>query len=133
MLTLSRLVPQYLVFSVLKRRRSLQELARRAWTDPSGTNGRRAHAETAVVAGVVRLHNLLGGPDDDCVPRSLLLYRELSRLGADPTLCIGFKRAEAALLGHAWVEVDGHAVGEVDVQAAGFATQLTFGKRGVQI
>ncbi len=32
------------------------------------------------------------GATDDCLPRSLVLYRELSRQGVDPELVIGFGR-----------------------------------------
>ena len=132
--TILRLAPQYAFFALLKRRVSLQRLAHVAWREPRATPRttaiRQPREEARIIACIVRLHRLLGGRDDDCVPRSLLLYRELSRLGANPKLCVGFKSAEAELLGHAWVEVDGRMVGETDPGPAGFSKQLTFGGKG---
>lgn len=142
--TLARLAPQLVFFRMMKRRISLERLAQWAWKgEPpngtaiqgnTGTTGPRAaryaDEEARVIACVVRLHQLLGGRDDDCVPRSLLLYRELSRLGADPRLCVGFKPAEGGVVGHAWVEVAGRAVGEADPVPAGFNKQLVFGEGG---
>ena len=136
--TLARLAPQQLFFRIMKRRVSLERLAQWAWKGESEANGsaspsrppRRPSEEARIIACIVRLHQLLGEEDDDCVPRSLVLYRELSRLGADPRLCVGFRSTEAGVLGHAWVEVDGKVVGETDPRVAGFNKQLTFGDGG---
>lgn len=44
---------------------------------------------------------------DNCLERSLLAYRFLSRGSADPRLVIGVRKPEDEMLGHAWVVVDG--------------------------
>ena len=139
--TLTRLAPQLLLFRLMKRRMPLERLARWAWKGESTDRetasdrqaARRLKKEARVIACVVRLHHLLGGGDDDCVPRSLLLYRELSRLGADPRLCVGFKSVADGVAGHAWVEMNGRVVGEADPLPAGFNKQLVFGEGGREL
>jgi len=49
---------------------------------------------------------------DNCLDRSLLAYRYLLAAGASPSLVIGFERPDDAVLGHAWLLVDGRPVGE---------------------
>lgn len=48
----------------------------------------------------------------NCLERSLLFYRFLSEAGVDPTLVIGVRRDDAAVAGHAWIEVDGRVFAE---------------------
>ena len=68
-----------------------------------------AREETAVrLAG--RLWRSSDGP---CLERSIALYRELGRMGADPVLVLGVRATgggEESHEGHAWVEVDGRAL-----------------------
>ena len=55
--------------------------------------GPRDHkVERRLAASVLRLSQLLSLSDRDCLQRSLLLYRLLSRAGANPILVIGFRR-----------------------------------------
>lgn len=72
-----------------------------------------AREELAVrLAG--RLWRSGGGP---CLERSIALYRELGRMGADPVLVLGVRAAgcgEETHEGHAWVEVDGRALLELE-------------------
>jgi Transglutaminase-like superfamily len=68
--------------------------------------------------------------DRDCLQRSLLLYRVLSRAGADPTLVVGFQRLDSRIMGHTWVLIDGHAVIESDADLIRFSPALRFGPRG---
>ena len=42
-----------------------------------------------------------------CLRRSLLLYRFLRRAGLPARLCIGVRRENDALQGHAWIEIEG--------------------------
>jgi hypothetical protein len=79
---------------------------------------------------VLRLSQLAGLPDRDCLQRSLLLYRVLSRAGAEPTLVVGFNRINDQMLGHAWVVVDGHSVIEADTDLLRFTPTFSFGSRG---
>ena len=123
-LTILRLLPFYLRFARLKTRVPLDELAQRAATSP-GMHTPQPTEEARIVACVLRLHRLVGSRNDDCLPRSLLLFRELSRLGADPILSVGFREDGDRIAGHAWVEVRGTVVGEED-PAKTFMKTLTF-------
>ena len=86
-----------------------------------------------MAARVFRLSQLIGLLDRDCLHRSLLLYRVLSRAGADPRLVIGFQRMNGRILGHAWVIVDGHAVIEPEVDLLRFSPVLGFGLKGAPL
>jgi hypothetical protein len=92
-------------------------------------NSRDCIAEQYLVASVQRLSELIGLPDRDCLQRSLLLYRLLSRSGAAPKLMIGFRQTEGKVLGHAWVTVDGQPIME-DVTLLPFSPAFGFGQRG---
>jgi hypothetical protein len=72
----------------------------------------------------------MGWADRDCLQRSLLLYRVLSHVGADPTLVVGFKRTNGRIRGHAWVTVHGHTLVEPEAQLLEFSPALRFGLRG---
>ncbi len=65
-----------------------------------------------------------------CLQRSLLAYRYLSELGADPRLVLAVGKTDGALRGHAWVIVDGHAVGERAEMPESFVPITSFGARG---
>ena len=47
-----------------------------------------------------------------CLRRSLVLYRHLVRMGEDPELWVGVRKEEGDLAGHAWVRLQGKALGE---------------------
>src|SRR5262249_31997015 len=83
-----------------------------------------------LTASVLRLSQLTGLPDRDCLQRSLLLYRVLSRAGAEPTLVVGFDRIDGRILGHARVTTDGHAVIEREADLLRFSPTFSFGTRG---
>lgn len=55
-----------------------------------------------------------------CLPRSLCLLHLLSRRGIDAELRIGVRRQAERLTAHAWLEVDGSAVGEPEDVALRF-------------
>jgi transglutaminase superfamily protein len=128
-LILVRLLPVYVLLGLLKHLVPLTWLARWAWCPPVGP---RDHAaERRLIARVLRLSRLTGLFDRDCLQRSLLLYRVLSRSGAAPMLLIGFRRTDRQILGHAWVVIDGQPVIEhaslLQFSAAfGFGVQGTF-------
>ena len=50
---------------------------------------------------------LWSGSDSPCLERSLALYGELGRLGADVALVCGIDRTSERRIGHAWVERSG--------------------------
>src|SRR5262249_34548422 len=127
-LIVGRLLPAYLLLGLLKHLVPLRWLARWAWCHPRGLHHREA--ERCLTASVLRLSQLTGLPDRDCLQRSLLLYRVLSRAGAEPTLVVGFDRIDGRILGHAWVTTDGHAVIEREADLLRFSPTFSFGTRG---
>lgn len=127
--TIGRLAPAYATFAVLKHVVPLPTLARWAWQPQR--RQRDQDAERRVIAAIARLRHWFGA-QQDCLQSSLLLYRELSALGADPRLSVGFRRLDDRVEGHAWVFVDGRAIpGETYHQP--FAPALHFGRGGVLV
>jgi hypothetical protein len=124
--TIGRLLPIYATYAVLKRVVPLPRLAKRAWQQPRQPRDRVA--ERHVIAAVTRLRQWVGR-DADCLQSSLLLYRELSRLGADPVLAVGFRRQVNRLEGHAWVSIDGRVLLEAAPEDP-FTAALHFGHGG---
>jgi hypothetical protein len=130
-IALGRLATIYFAFGLLKHALPLTRLARWTWRTPRRARDRTA--EHRLLARVVRLQRLLGAVDRDCLQRSLLLYRELSRGGADPVLVAGFRRTEGRLQGHAWVVADGAVVAEPEPEGAQFVPAFGFGRRGAMV
>jgi hypothetical protein len=127
-LVVGKLFPAYLILGVLKHLVPLKWLARWAWVPATALRDRAA--ERKLAATVARLSQLVGLPDRDCLQRSLILYRVLSRAGADPRLVIGFHRADNRVVGHAWVLVDGNAMIEPNADLLKFSPTLVFGAHG---
>jgi hypothetical protein len=126
-IAVGRLFPTYVAFAVLKRLVPVQTLARWAWQAPRGASN--PDQVRQAVARVWRTQGLANLGDRDCLQRSLLLYRELSKLGADPTLMIGFRQGAQRTQGHAWVVADGAtALDAPDVTQ--FVPAFGFGRQG---
>ena len=123
-----RLLPAYFVVGVLKRVLPLPVLTRWAWRPASSERG--SERQGSIIANVLRAGRLTGVPERDCLCRSLVLYRELSRAGVNPTLVVGFRRTDCAVQGHAWVTVDKRVVGEEESDVACFAPAFSFGRAG---
>jgi hypothetical protein len=126
--TIARLAPAYLRLLKQQRTVPLAVLALTCWRTcrvPSD-----ASEKARVIACVVRLTQLLGTTERHCVARSLLLYRELSRAGASPCLCVGLRKRDTAVEGHAWVELEGRPVAERDTGDARFEATCRFGRGG---
>jgi len=67
---------------------------------------------------------------DNCLERSLILYRFLSRSGADPRLIVGVRKGVADVTGHVWVVVEDRPL-DGDPAALGAFTELVvFGAGG---
>ena len=124
-----RLAPVYLALGVAKHLVRLDRLARWAWQPPPATPAPRPDQER-MVSLVLRLGAAAGQPDRDCLQRSLLLYRELSRCGADPRLLVGFRRDAGRLVGHAWVECDGRPITTEALTAGQYDATWSFGPGG---
>jgi hypothetical protein len=125
---MGRLLPWYVAFGVLRHVVPLPRLARWAWHAPSGPRNREF--ERKVTGRVERLRRILERGRGDCLQSSLLLYRELSRSGADPTLVVGFRRDQGRMQGHAWVLADGRPVAASQDSIDGFAPTFGFGRSG---
>lgn len=65
----------------------------------------------------------------NCLERSLLMYRFLAELRADPVLVVGLTNA-GRTRGHAWVLVDGIPVGEREETLEEMTPVLAFGAGG---
>jgi transglutaminase superfamily protein len=128
-LVMARLLVAYIVLALLKHLVPLRWLVRWVWCPP--VRSRDHEAERRLTAIVLRLSRLTGLPDGDCLQRSLLLYRVLSRAGADPRLVVGFQRIDGRIRGHAWVVVDGFALLESESDLVRFSPALFFGSQGV--
>ena len=122
----------YFVFTGLRHVVGLETLARWAWRDPHG-QPRDRDREARTVAHATKLRHLLDRTDRRCLPRSLALYRALSRAGASPQLWIGFRKQAGRVDGHAWVTVDGRAVGEAEALMSSLTPTCGFGAHGAAI
>jgi hypothetical protein len=67
---------------------------------------------------------------DNCLERSLLAYRFLTRANADPRLVVGVRIGENGLLGHAWVTLDGEPIHESSAAISEFSRVVEFGPDG---
>jgi hypothetical protein len=112
-----------LVLPVAKRVVPVERLARLMWLD------RRAHRdrdrERFAVRLAVRLTRFSGR---NCLERSLIVYRYLSRDGADPVLVLGIDGARRGD-GHAWVTVDGVPVTDSAATLARYEPIVAFGRQ----
>jgi hypothetical protein len=128
-LIVARLAPLFVVLGIAKHVVRIDRLARWAWQTP-GPTPREPRDARRLVSLVLRLGALAGQPDRDCLQRSLLLYRELSRAGADPRLHVAFRRENVRLVGHAWVECAGRPVTTESIAPAAFDVTWIFGPDG---
>lgn len=113
------------VLPLLKRLVPLPKLARFMWSrgSPEGRRPDREQRATAIVRGFSRSS---GG---NCLERSLILYRFLSRANADPTLVTGMGKS-GGFIGHAWVEVEGRPLLETGQTLAPYVEVMRFGREG---
>ena len=126
-ISIGRLLPIYLALGALKHVVPVQTLARWAWRAPR--NPEDPEAVRRAIARVWRTQGLVNLGDRDCLQRSLLLYRELSKAGAAPTLMVGFRRTADRTEGHAWVTARGTAASAPD-EGAAYVTAFCFGAGG---
>jgi hypothetical protein len=87
----------------------LPRLARLMWA--AGAQRERDPAREEKIATLVEaISGRRGGRTlDNCLERSLVAYRFLSRAGAEPELVVGVSRDEP-VRGHVWVRLDGEPV-----------------------
>jgi hypothetical protein len=131
-LSLCRLAPVYLGFGILRHFVRLDRLVGWAWQPPAA-RASGPEQEARVVALAVRLGQIFRAVDRHCLQRSLLLYRELSGMGAGPSLVVGFGRTNDQLRGHAWVLVRGQPVAEPLEWLSTLSPTVVFGPDGRRI
>ena len=121
-IAVARLGALHLLLGLAKRVVPVATLA--AWA--SRRRRPRLASRDLVISRVLRAGAIVGSPDRDCLQRSLLLYRELCRIGAPATLVVGVRKVDHTLAGHAWVRLDGEVVAESDFDVDRFMPLLTF-------
>jgi hypothetical protein len=95
----------------------------------------RAERTPARERRIAALAHGLSGPRgvaalDNCLERSLVLYRYLGRSGARPELVVGVGRSEGSVSGHAWVLLDGETLFETPASLAEFSPIVSFDAEG---
>lgn len=126
---IGRLMAAYCALTLAKRVVPLPRLAQLAWCPPRG-GARDARAEARAVGLVLKASRWSGGTQHNCLPRSLLIYRSLSRAGANPRLVVGLRREQNRVRGHAWVVVDHRVHAETGDESGGYTPVIAFGEGG---
>jgi hypothetical protein len=125
-----RLLGWRLALAPLKRTVPIATLVRLMAT-PDGSSTRDARR-------IVELVNWLYAPRRDrelgnCLDRSLVLYRFLSRNDPGTRLVLGMRRGSSELEGHAWVIAGDRAFGDIPTSGGGFVTLATFAADGRRV
>jgi hypothetical protein len=69
---------------------------------------------------------------DNCLERSLIMYRYLAREGMEPRLVLGAENADGQIRGHAWVTVAGRPLIDGHERLAQLTPLTEFGARGAR-
>lgn len=122
----ARMFAWRLVLPALKRIVPIDRLA------PAMTRGRGPRPEED---SVVRLASWIYGSrpltgGDNCLERSLLVYRYLSQANPETRLILGFRNGDRALEGHAWVAVGERSMGADTDELGAYAPVMSFGPGG---
>jgi Transglutaminase-like superfamily len=125
-----RLLGWRVALAALKRVVPIETLVR--WM---ATPGGRPTGDTR---RIVKLVNWLYAPRRDrelgnCLDRSLVLYRFLSRSEPGTRLVLGMRRGSSELEGHAWVIAGDRAFGESAASGGDFVTLATFAADGRRV
>ncbi len=113
---------------LLKRTLPLPRLVRLMWLDPRITE-RDPGREERTIRIVARLSRASGG---NCLARSLVLYRYLSRGAADPRLVVGMGKPDE-VVGHVWVTVESRPLLETPDTLCGYEEVMAFGHEGARV
>jgi hypothetical protein len=112
---------------LLKRTVPLRTLVR--WMSPTDRQEDAAYRSARLET--VRRFVADGGRlvvSENCLERSLMLYRFLAEAGADPRLVMGVNRDGNSTDGHAWIELAGEPL--ADTTTGRFTPMLVFGADG---
>lgn len=125
-----RLLAWRLALAVLKRTVPIATLVRLMATPGGGpTRDTRRIVELVDWLYAPRRERELG----NCLDRSLVLYRFLSRNEPGTRLVLGMRRGSSELEGHAWVIAGDRAFGETPASGGGFVTLATFAADGRRV
>ena len=120
------------VLPVLKVLLPLPRLVRLFATRPR-TRQRNPRRENRVVRSAARLYrSRLVSKSDNCLERSLVTYRYLTRLNADPRLVVGMGKRDE-VIGHVWVLVDGKPVHDDEASLHDLVPVVDFGPDGQRV
>jgi hypothetical protein len=126
----ARMLGWWVALPLLKRTIPLPRLVRLAQLDPrhpSRDPGREAKvAELAEWLFKVRPRRAR----DNCLERSLVAYRFLGRLSAEPELVVGVGTEGERTVGHVWVTVDGRPVHDQPASLNAYDRVLVFRSDG---
>lgn len=127
-----RILVWSVVLRLAKHLVPLPRLARLMWSSGRRRLGRDEQQR------IVRLTQALPSlrakaADDNCLERSLVAYRYLSRSGGDPILVSGVRRGGTGIQGHAWVLLDGEPVHEPAETLQEFVPVVRFGRGGRRV
>ena len=129
-LLVGRLLAWRLALPVLKRTVPIATLVR-LMASPAG----RSTRDTGRIVELVELI-FTPRPNEDpgnCLDRSLVLYRFLSRNEPGTRLVLGMRSGSAELEGHAWVIAGDRAFGQTPAGGGGFEPVATFAADGSRI
>jgi hypothetical protein len=126
----ARMIGWALLVPLLKRIVPLRTLVRIMWADSS----RRTSPEwkkpvIRVGRRLVRLRPF--SRDENCLDRSLIIYRFLSMAKLEPQLVLGVRNEDSRIAGHAWITVDGTPVIESSEVVAAYVPVAVFGAGGI--
>ncbi len=113
---------------VLERLLPLPRLVRLMAARPYVRRDRAGRAE-GIVDLAERVFDL-GRSHENCLERSMVTYRYLSKTGAEPQLVLAVRKGTAPARGHAWVTVDGMPVHDSPSLLRDFESLVTFGSSG---
>lgn len=121
-----RLACWRIVLPILKRVVPLDTLAPAMRGRPRA--GYREDQVIRLASWVYGSRPVTGG--DNCLERSLLLYRYLSAVNPDARLVVGFRTGAQALEGHAWVAIGDRAMAADTDERGDFTPTVSFGRDG---
>ena len=128
LLLVARMFVWMLLVPVLKRLVPLPAVARLMWVDRPTGMAHRERQQRIVRGARLLLRTQSFGRDENCLDRSLILYRFLSREMLNPRLVLGVQGERQSVKGHAWVTVDGTPV--VEAAVPDYAPIAIIGPRG---
>lgn len=130
---LARMLGWSALLPVLKRTIPLHRLVRLMRLEPTGkARNREREAKVVALSGWVFRSRPRRGRDN-CLDRSLVAYRFLSRMNTQPELVVGFGKDGEALLGHVWITVDKQPVHDPADSLEPYATIVVFGSDGLAL